>query len=130
MRFRITSKEVANKLRLIGLIENKSLTCSLPTIDSKFIPHFMRGLMDGDGSIYSEKKNCMVRIVGNHKICKEISDIVNNNLKIRSKVYCKTENVSTFTISGRLQILKFLEWIYKDSELKLQRKYNKYIELL
>ena len=130
VRFRITSKEVVNKLRKIGLIENKSLICRLPQIDLKMMPHFIRGLLDGDGCIYTKnRRSCRVDIISNHMMANEISKIVNETLKIRSKVYLKTENVSTFTISGRLQILKFLEWIYKDADLKLDRKYEKYKEL-
>lgn len=130
VRFRITNKEIADKLRIIGLSEDKSLKCRFPKIDSVFIPHFIRGLMDGDGCIYTKKRgNCRVTIVSNHIMVSEISDIVNENLKINSKVNKKTENVSIFSISGRLQILKFLEWIYKDADLKLDRKYEKYKEL-
>ena len=107
------------------------MKCRFPKIDSVFIPHFIRGLMDGDGCIYTKKrKNCRVTIVSNHIMVSEISDIVNENLKINSKVNKKTENVSSFSISGRLQVLKFLEWIYKDADLKLDRKYEKYKELI
>ena len=130
-RFRITSKEVSNKLRKIGLIENKTLICRFPKINSEYIPHFLRGLLDGDGSIYiKNKNNCRVDIVSNPEMCQDISQIVNETLNINSKVYKKTEKVYTFTISGRLQILKFLDWIYENSELKLNRKYKKYRELL
>ena len=131
VRFRITSKDISNKLRKIGLKENKSLTCNLPILDEYFIPHFIRGLLDGDGCIYTKNiRSCKVDIISNHIMANEISNIINKTLKIRSKVYLKTENVSTFTISGRLQILKFLEWIYKDADLKLDRKYKKYKELI
>lgn len=131
VRFRITSKDISNKLRKIGLKENKSLTCNLPVLDEYFIPHFIRGLLDGDGSIYTKNKNkCRVNIVSNPEMCSEISKIINNLLNINSKVYKKTKTVSSFTISGRLQILKFLEWVYKNAELKLNRKYNKYLELI
>lgn len=130
-RFRITSKEITDKLRKIGLIENKSLICRFPKIQDKYISDFIRGLLDGDGSIYTKNKNkCRVNIVSNPEMCSEISKIINNLLNINSKVYKKTKTVSSFTISGRLQILKFLEWVYKNAELKLNRKYNKYLELI
>ncbi len=130
-RFRITSKEISDKLRKVGLMENKSLNCRFPKIETEYISHFLRGLLDGDGCIYTKNKNnCRVTIVSNHIMCNEISEIVNSTLDINSKVYLKTDSVSTFTISGRLQILKFLEWIYKDANLKLNRKYEKYRELI
>ena len=118
-------------MRKIGLIENKSLICRFPKIQDKYISDFIRGLLDGDGSIYTKNKNkCRVNIVSNPEMCSEISKIINNLLNINSKVYKKTKTVSSFTISGRLQILKFLEWVYKNAELKLNRKYNKYLELI
>lgn len=131
VRFRITNKEISDKLRKVGLMENKSLNCRFPKIETEYISHFLRGLLDGDGCIYTKNKNnCRVTIVSNHIMCNEISEIVNSTLDINSKVYLKTDSVSTFTISGRLQILKFLEWIYKDANLKLNRKYEKYRELI
>lgn len=128
-RFLITSKKIANELKNHGLIENKSLKIRMPNLDSKFISHFIRGYFDGDGCIFISKKykgTNRVTIVSNYFFCKQLSLIINSILKINSKVQHKTNNVGCVSISGNNQIKTFLDWIYADANLKLNRKYLLY----
>ena len=53
--------------------------------------------------------------------------------KRKLNIYCSiiktNKNRTTYrvTISGGLQVCKFLDWIYEDAELFLKRKYEIYI---
>lgn len=49
----LTSKTMFHDLESHGCIENKSLVLKFPlTIPDNLINHFIRGLFDGDGSVY------------------------------------------------------------------------------
>lgn len=50
-RIVFTSKKVIQWLRQLGLTEAKSLTANFPEIPREFIGAFLRGLLDGDGSV-------------------------------------------------------------------------------
>lgn len=130
-RFRITSKEIVNKLRPIGLKENKSLTLQYPKIQPKFDRDFIRGYFDGDGSISVPKikNNSRVNFVGSHDFCELLSNKLKEYLDVNVSLKLKTDNVSSVNIYGRLQVMKFYNWLYQEDELKLNRKYNKFDEI-
>ncbi|MBI2099655.1 hypothetical protein HYT45_04615 [Candidatus Uhrbacteria bacterium] len=50
-RIQIGSKIIFDDLIKLGLTPNKSLTLKLPEIPKDYLPHFLRGYFDGDGSI-------------------------------------------------------------------------------
>lgn len=51
LRITFTSKEITNFLRSVGLTERKSLTVEWPKMPTEYMGDFMRGLIDGDGSV-------------------------------------------------------------------------------
>lgn len=128
-RFTISSKQVSNILRKIGLCENKSLKIRFPQLDEIFISHFIRGFFDGDGCIFVSKKykrTNRVTIVSNYLFCNDLKKQIESFLNINVYVNFKTKNVGLISITGNNQIIKFMDWIYKDADLKLKRKYKKY----
>lgn len=131
-RFRIVSKEIAKDFRKYGLVENKTFLIRIPKIDKKLIPHFIRGYFDGDGCVFVDYKNNTnhkVNIISNKNFCNDIKKIVDSELKINSYVKLKKNKIFCFDIYGRKQIVTFLDWIYKDCTIKLNRKFKKYQEL-
>ena len=131
-RFRVNSKFVVNILKPIGLKENKSLTLEYPKIDSVFDRDFIRGYFDGDGSlcIPKIKGNVRISIVGSHMFCKTLKDKLTGYLESNITLKEKTNNVSCVEIYGRNQVLEFCNWLYTGCDLKMNRKYEKYKELL
>jgi len=62
---------------------------------------------------------------------------LNNIFKERLNINCSIEtrhpernnNIRTLTISGRLQVVKLMDYLYNNSNLKLKRKYGKYKQI-
>lgn len=52
---RIGSHKIYNSLLKLGLYPNKSLTIKFPDIPVKYLDHFMRGYLDGDGCVFLER---------------------------------------------------------------------------
>lgn len=52
----ITSEKMFNDLCTLGCVPNKSLILKFPKIKEDFVPDFIRGYFDGDGSVWSAKK--------------------------------------------------------------------------
>lgn len=130
-RFSISSKDIINRLKKLGLHENKSLTIRFPQINNKYISHFIRGVFDGDGCIFVSKKykgTNRATIVSNYLFCNDLKLNIEMFLDINVCIQYKTKNVGTVSISGNNQIKKFMNWIYKDSDIKMKRKYDKYME--
>lgn len=126
------SKYVYQKLISLGVHERKTKNFDMPKIAAGFERHFLRGYFDGDGSIYkiNKKYSWQICILGtqsfltsmNEIICKEL------NLSRRGPRECTGKGVWEIKY-GAYDSFKICEWLYNPSELRLERKYNRYIEM-
>ena len=55
--FRFTRERMTESLKRLGVLPKKSLTVDFPDIPDLFIVDFIRGVFDGDGSVFFEKRN-------------------------------------------------------------------------
>jgi hypothetical protein len=99
--------------------------------------HFIRGLFDGDGCLFVNKIKHRYELSFTSG-CYNFLEDLNNNLKVlygvgASKVTTQ-KNITgdSYRITIYKQgLLKILKELYKDSgALRLERKYNKYLEVL
>ena len=130
----ITNKYMAARLDELGVIQNKSLILKFPEwLNSDLYPHFIRGYFDGDGYVSKDYCNAKLSIVSTENFCKKIQEIAKEIIGINSSIYlCHNNELTTtrtFQISGRTQIRKFLDYLYCDANLYLQRKYDIYESL-
>lgn len=97
----------------------------------KYVHHFIRGLFDGDGSVYEKNKSMCIHFLGTEKLIKEIIKVAPAKKKtyhFRGKngganVYC-------LYYSSKEDAKNIYDWMYKDSNIYLDRKYNKFQEFL
>ncbi len=125
------SAHMCNSLNSIGMTQNKSLTLEFPAIDPSLYSHFIRGYFDGDGSVCFSAKtgNSIVTITSTNSFCEKIKSIISSTLNIHVGVYDasnKNSITKVASISGTNQVKVFLDYIYNDAELYLERKYKKY----
>jgi predicted DNA-binding protein YlxM (UPF0122 family) len=65
--FSIGNNELANDLLRLGVTPNKSLDMEFPKIPDRYFRHFVRGLFDGDGSVYLDRKCLRVKLLSGSK---------------------------------------------------------------
>ena len=131
-----SNKHMSISLSLLGLISKKSLILKFPNkkqIPINLINHFIRGYFDGDGCLSKTEQNNITRygvtILSSKDFCKSLLEIVNKKLKINMCMWNSKEKIDKIHISGNRQVKKFMDWIYKDSIIHLDRKYKIYIYL-
>ena len=130
----ISNVAMCQDLMNLGVVPHKSLILDFPNeniLNPKFYSSFLLGYMDGDGCIIKNEARCT--LVSTEQFCNKVKIILENKLNIHCSIsYCH-QNVDTSTrdlrISGKNQVMKFLDWIYSDSKYYLFRKYNIYQEL-
>lgn len=120
------------------MMPNKSLILKFPTwIRDDLKRDFIRGYFDGDGSYCpkfskDEKFQPLITFTSTNDFCVELQKYLRSELNIPcGNVYdASNKNGITKVLSfaGRKQVKTFLDWLYKDAELYLFRKYNKYLE--
>lgn len=98
-------------------------------IPEKYYKDFIRGYFDGNGSI-SVDCGC-IDICGGTKILQDIGDILISNGFNCNYHYRRPENkdnIMLYVRGKRDERREFLDWIYKDARVYLERKYKKYLE--
>lgn len=130
---RINNKKISQRLEMLGVTKAKTSTITFPSfLNNDLVPHFIRGYFDGDGSVSFRKSGQVIlSMIGTKKFCKSIQKIVKQNLNINSTI-ChakKGSPMDQFALHGNRVGIKFLNWVYKDAIIYLNRKYNKYIEI-
>lgn len=132
-RMLIFSSHICQSLDLYGMSPRKSLTLSFPDIREDLLPHFIRGYFDGDGSIAQGTKitNFILTITSTNTFCNKLKDIIEKNVGINCHIYDASNHngiTKVFTTTGRQQVKALLDWLYKDADMYLERKYNRYIQ--
>lgn len=131
-RLIICSKKMCEDLIKLGCIPNKSLSLKFPNekqVPQELIYDFIRGYFDGDGSISSNKRSTTPKIslLGTIEFIKEIQNLFPQGI-ITPKDKRHLHN--TYTLRFNVQEgIEFLYTIYKNSEIYLKRKREKYLNL-
>lgn len=135
----INSRRVSDRLNEIGFTPKKSFTINYPAIPRELDRHFIRGYFDGNGSFGITNSKCngytqirfYLDIDGSDNILSVMQVILVQEMDLSiTKRSVRAENtdgkVVTLRYSGE-QALKIMDWIYKDSSIKMDRKYQKYL---
>lgn len=127
---RLNSKKICEDLITKDVVPNKTGKETIPDIPKELIKHFIRGFFDGDGCIYKQDKylNCSM-CSSSKKIIHQLKDILESlNIKPYINEY-KNYSIPFFIIGTKKQssVKIFLDYIYKDSNIYLERKYHLYL---
>ena len=130
----IFCQKMCDDLAKIGCIQAKSLIVEFPKIKNKFLSSFMAGYFDGDGCLSfstpktRRKRNYCVRICVSDIFAiiakQKIEKVLKINVTIR-----KDGKISVLIIAGNRNVEKFMDWIYSKTPMKLNRKYEKFLDM-
>lgn len=134
------SRQLANK----GCCSNKTYSLVFPNEDIvplNFQNHFIRGYMDGDGGIsyWIDNKNTghkkfQINFCGTVDMIKNISNIIDNRFNcvtaISDRYPCRDNNNLQCNTCGNRVVKNILDWLYDNANIYMQRKYDKYLELI
>ena len=138
VRIVIRSKQMKQNLISLGVYENKTDILKFPTLNQvpkELIYHFIRGYIDGDGSITyghiqkNGNKNYSIKITGTLDIIQSIQHALNTNVKLEQRYPDRNTDNWSLTIGGNKQVERILDLLYGNANVFLDRKYNRYIEL-
>lgn len=118
----IYSKDMVKDLRDLGFFRNKSETQTFPNIPKNLYSHFIRGIFDGDGSLSQDG----IQFCGTKSMVGSIKRILDENLNIKNSPIIEVGNTLNIINWFKNRHL-ILDYIYKDSSVHLDRKYEKYL---
>ena len=135
LSFSVRSTQIALDLAQYNIIPNKTYAVTtLPTnIPQQFLKDFLRGYVDGDGSLYFITKNQSFHLsVTSHFIsivdhfCSIAYQLLNMPERITERKSTYYNNVAKITFNGKEAYL-LADLLYKNSHIYCSRKYEKYL---
>ena len=120
------SFKMYNDLLDKGIIPRKSLTLKPPlNVPDNLIRHWIRGYFDGDGSIFISKRDqkTYISILGT----KEVLGFILKESEIEWEIHSKDTSKAYFIGGCGNKALKFLSFIYDNSNIFLDRKKERYL---
>lgn len=130
-RICINNKHLKEILISLGCTPRKSLTITFPSeqqVPKYLQKDFIRGYIDGDGSVmFNTRHTCgRLSILGTSEMLENIIEVMKwKHTKIRKK---DSENVYTVEWCG-YYVTKYLDQLYENSTIYLDRKYKRYLEI-
>lgn len=124
----ISNAQICQDLEKHGAFYKKSLKLQFPLfLKDELIRHFIRGYFDGDGSItFGRHDFPKISIASNKEFLEGIHNILLKE-NITSSIYASNRSkVNSLEINAKSSVEKFLNYIYKDSSIFMERKYQRY----
>lgn len=132
-RLLIFSKHICESLNQLGMIPNKSMKLQYPKISEEFNNSFILGYFDGNGSTvkrYGKCVNYSINFTSTECFCNSLKDIFKRTLGISNirivDQSCHNGITKSLCVSRKYESKKLLDWMYKDSTIHMNRKYNNY----
>lgn len=137
-RLALCSYKLCEALEKRGCMRNKTFKLTFPDfLEEHLISHFIRGYLDGDGSIYfcpgkpGKSVAYNLDFVGNLPFIESLGKLlihkfkVKPNIRIANKKTAK-QPIYRLRLCSKHKIIEILEWLYKDKgEFYLKRKFKK-----
>lgn len=128
----MASKHMCEALEKWGLTQNKTFTITFPNfLREDLIPHFVRGYFDGDGCACSTsdkgRPRFQITLMSSTQFCNGLVDYLetqNIHFHINQPLR-KSEKNKIVRSGNNKELPKFINLIYKDADLYLNRKRNK-----
>lgn len=109
-----------------------------PDIPEKYLKDFIRGYVDGDGTIDTTKGyrgdkvyiGPRLRILGNYEFLKKMNEITKGIYNHKTNAISRKGKENVFILTYNFSTANaILKWLYTDSSIHLNRKYTKFLEV-
>lgn len=123
---RFASAKMSEDLSTYGVIPRKSLITYLPTLRDDMMPHLIRGIFDGDGTITLNNGFKHFAFYGSKELCESIRNYLSEKIGLR---YNKVSKSTCYHVwwGGDKQASAFSDYIYDNcGNYYLSRKRDRF----
>ncbi len=129
VKLSIGSKELCTDLNRYGVVPRKANILEFQKLPDNLLHHYMRGYVDGDGGFAltsSKYPSLRFYVAGNEKFLLEFQKILIKRCGVKQTKLGSFKHTSTRVLhyGGTRQVLRIVEFLYKDSTVYLRRKKN------
>lgn len=130
---RISDALLPKMLAKHGLVFRKARRLSLPRLPGKLLMHFVRGFFDGDGYFTCSRGSNQWQlgfVSASKQFLRQLQDLLCRQMS--KKRGCITINHGScwiLSFAGNRLVPKIADWMYKDADVFLDRKYKTYCKM-
>lgn len=120
-----TNEDTLNLLNEWGIKDRKTLTIRIPRFKMEMCRHFIRGVFDGDGSIFKNGDYKHISFTtGSPKFADDLITMLEDFGFTPKRVVDSREHSSSVYVKlyRKAEIEKFYNWVYEDSNWHMERK--------
>jgi len=135
--FRFARENMVERLKALGVIPKKSLVVKFPEVPKGYLPDFIRGVFDGDGSVFFDKRRpkfpLRSKFVSSSQVFIEELQKVLEALGMPKRTIYKQKTINGWSymfIYDHKNSTELFEILYKNTQngLFLERKYKRFLE--
>ena len=121
----IGSKQMWHDLLRLGGAPAKSLVAPMPDVPQTFRRHFIRGYVDGDGSLYwdtTRRRTPRINIVGGLAFLEKLARVIHEETDVGIARIRTHKSKTPFLAYSGIKAQVLAKWLYVPGELMLERK--------
>lgn len=116
----VSRKKMVEDLSALGITEKKSLTVDFPPVPTEYLPHFIRGVIDGDGWV-QDRGYVMNVTTGSQTFAAKLHAVFNKG-GLNGRI-AEHDGIYRVWVSGKDDVIRLGEWLYENpGDLYLPRK--------
>jgi hypothetical protein len=121
---RLYSREAVKDLAVWGVTHRKTTNFVAPRVSPDMLPHFMRGVFEGDGSVnYQYNRVTLYGSLTETAWREAVLQVAGFNPRYRRD--SRTPNAASVTIQGRESVRRLFDWMQAEPEnVALDRKWD------
>lgn len=125
--FGVCSTKMAHDLINKGVYPNKTFEAKLNfDIPPHLFRHYIRGIFDGDGTVFISKNYLRFGFYGTHQLVSEVQQWLGGQIQLSQNKIFDKPTVSFVIYQKKKDVLGFYNLIYKDAHFFLKRKKDKF----
>lgn len=124
-------KEWKTDLAKYGVVPRKTYIADLPSLPDVYMPHLIRGMIDGDGWISCRRYNGIIGFCGAEKAVSHLRDYLHNKLGItKATVRHVKDHLWDVCWGAKKDLIAIGNYIYKNKDrFYLRRKYENFLKI-
>jgi hypothetical protein len=125
VRLSVYNRKIAKDLMCLGVVRNKSKVLRYnDCVPEKYLSSFFRGLIDGDGCIYTKNKRIQIQLAS--ASINFVEDLKKSTNQFVFSIHKSSQIFNLYLYGGKKERIRFLKWIYENKgDFYLRRKYAK-----
>lgn len=122
----VHSKKLKKDLIKLGCIPNKTEKLDrVPDLPEHLYRHFVRGIFDGDGSIWKSQERFHFSISGYLPFIDKVQDVIVKETGLnKTKLAKRKHNYGDIRYGGKKNLSVLKDYLYKDATVYMSRKKN------